>query len=116
MAGNGKQQPGDLQQLSALRALQQREAARGCLLALVLEGSALLAALLWLATLALDLPRLRIAAAGAFLVFTLAAAVVGVILVVQGSRPGARRLRRDHEEATRRGQVADRVVESDRGG
>jgi hypothetical protein len=113
MSGDGKQQIPDLQRLAALRAIQQREAARGCLLALVLEGGALLAALLWLATLALDTPRLRIAAAGAFLVFTLAAAVVGLLVVVQGNLPGSRRLRRDHEEATRRQQAADRVVESD---
>jgi hypothetical protein len=100
----------DLAMLTALRQRQQREAARGCLLVLVLEGAAILAVVLWLLAMGLGMPRLRLWAGGAFLVFTLAAAAAGLMLLVQGNLPGARRLRRDHAEASRRRQDADSVA------
>src|SRR5690606_28749097 len=102
------EQPSDVQRLEALRDRQRREAARGCLLAMVLEGAALLSVALWLVATALDLPRLARAGVGAFILFTLAAALVGVILLVQGNLPHHRRLRRDHEEATARYREEER--------
>ena len=92
----------ELKRLEALRAVQQREMGRGCLLALVLDGAAMLAGVLWLIATFLEMPRLRLTAAGAFLVFTLATAVVILILLVQGNLPGQRRLRQEHERATGR--------------
>ena len=111
-----KSDSADLHRLASLRALQQREAARGCLLALVLEGGAVLAVLLWLAGAGLEMPRLKLAAVGAFTVFTLAAAVVGIMILVQGNLPRQRRIRREHEEAIRRAQSADTVAGNDRAG
>ncbi len=89
----------EVQHLEALRQRQRREAARGCLLAMVLEGAALLSVALWGVAIALDLPRLASAGVGAFVLFTLAAALVGLLLLVQGNLPRHRRLRREHEEA-----------------
>ena len=101
--------------LTALRQRQQREAARGCLLVLVLEGAAVLAVVLWLSALGLGMPRLRLWAGGAFLVFTLSAAVVGLMILVQGNLPSSRRLRRDYEEARARESRADRFAGGERG-
>ncbi len=92
----------DLTQLEALRALQKREAARGCLLALVFEGAALLAVGLWIIAAALEMPRLQTAALGGFIVFSFLALVMGLILLIQGNQPKQRRLRREHEAAARR--------------
>lgn len=113
MATQPKSDAPDLQRLAALRALQQREAARGCLLALVLEGAAVLAVVLWLIGAGLAMPRLQLAAIASFAVFTLAAAGVGIVILVQGNLPGQRRIRREHEEAARRGERADTVAGTD---
>ena len=88
-----------LHELRALRARQQREAARGCLLALVLEGAALLGGLLWLVARLLEMSRLALTAAIAFAAFTLAALGVGLVLTIQGNLPQQRRLRSDLAEA-----------------
>lgn len=90
----------ELQRIEDLRVRQQRAAGRGCLIALVLEGAALLAAVLWLVAVALDMPRLRLAAAGAFLVFTLACALAAVLLLIGGNLPSQRRLRREAQART----------------
>ena len=99
---------GDPARLEALRARQQRQTARGCLLALVLEGAALLAAGLWVLAMFLELPRLKAAGLGAFVVFTLAALMVGLWLLVAGNLPAQRRLRQDYERsAGRPGSTVD---------
>lgn len=98
-----QQPPADqeLQRIESLRLRQQRSAARGCLIVMVLEGAALLAAILWLIATVLDMPRLRLAAAGAFLVFTLASALAAVLLLIGGNLPSQRRLRREAEARNR---------------
>lgn len=107
---NAKEQPGDskLHRIRMLRARQQREAGRGCLLALVLEGAALLAGLLWVLAVFLKLPRLSAAGLGAFVVFTLAALAAGVWLLIIGNLPGQRRLRRGDESARGGGDADSR--------
>lgn len=72
-----------------------RDAGRGCLLALVLEGAALLAVVLWVISWVFEFPRLRIAAMVAFAAFTLASAGVVLMMVILGNTPGQRRLRRE---------------------
>ena len=100
--GNTEPVDEELKRLEALRAVQQREMGRGCLLALVLDSAAMLAAVLWLIATLLEMPRLRLTAAGAFLVFTLAAAVTVLMMMIQGNLPGQRRLRQEHERALER--------------
>lgn len=72
-----------------------RDSARGCLLALVLEGAAILAGVLWGICALLDFPRLGLAAAIAFFAFTVAAVAVALLLVILGNTPAQRRLRRE---------------------
>ena len=90
-------QADDPARIEALRAQQQRQAARGCLLVLVLEGAALLAAGLWVLAIFLELPRLKAAGFGAFVAFTLAALAAGAWLLILGNLPSQRRLRRASE-------------------
>ena len=87
----------DRAKMAAAREMQRRDAARGCLLAAVLEGAALLAGLAWMLATAFDWRGLRTAALAAFLGFTAAAACVAAVMLVLGNRPAARRLRRDAE-------------------
>ena len=94
--------PDELRRLEAARELQRRDAARGCLLALVLEGAALLGGLAWLVALATRTRWLRVGAATAFLGFTAAAAAVIILMILLGNRPAARRLRERHRRATLR--------------
>lgn len=75
-----------------------RDSARGCLLALVLEGAAILAAVLWLICRLLGFPRLEMAAAIAFFAFTMAAIAVGLLLLILGNTPSQRRLRREAKD------------------
>lgn len=82
-----------------MRDRQRRQAARGCLLALVLEGAALLAGFLWVLAMFLELRRLAAAGLGAFVVFTVAALLAGAWLLIVGNLPTQRRLRREHEGA-----------------
>ena len=70
-------------------------AARGCLLAAVMETAALLGGGLWLAGAMLDWPRLRSAGQFAFAAFTIA--TIGVILAVVVL--GLRRKNTPHNEA-----------------
>lgn len=79
------------------RRAQQIDAARGCLVAAVLEGAALLAGVLWLIAFFLDLPGLMLTGKLAFIVFTGAALVVGVLLLILGNTRRHRQLRRDAE-------------------
>ena len=76
-----------------------RDSARGCLLALVLEGAAILAGVLWGISRLLDFPRLAFAAGIAFFAFTVAAMGVGLLLLILGNTPAQRRLRREAEAA-----------------
>ena len=92
----------EIDRLNAARELQRRDAARGCLLALVLEGAALLGGVAWLVALATATRWLQVGAATAFLGFTAAAAVVVAFMLVLGNRPAARRLRERHRQATLR--------------
>lgn len=68
-------------------------------MALVLEGAALLAAGLWVAAIFLELPRVKAAGFGAFVVFTLGAVAAGVVLLIMGNLPSQRRLRREHQQS-----------------
>ena len=79
-------------QEAADRGARRRDNARGCLLALVFEGAALLAAAAWGVSRLLALPALSRTTGFAFLVFTALAAGVCLLLVVTGNRRGRRDL------------------------
>jgi len=78
---------------AAAEVARQRDAATGCLLALVLEAAALLGGLLWLVGALAGLPAAARAGAFGFWAFTLAAAATGVALVIFGRDFGRRRRR-----------------------
>ena len=77
----------------AARTVQQRTTARGCLLALVLDGAAFLGGALWLVGVATGSPSLRSAGAFAFFAFTAATAGVLLFLVITGNTRRQRQLR-----------------------
>ena len=79
--------------LAVRREMQLRDAGRGCLLALVLEGAAILSGVLWLITWMFSFHRLATAAAVAFFAFTIAAFAVGLLVAILGNTPAQRRLR-----------------------
>lgn len=93
----------DMEQLRQRRAQQQRDAARGCLLAGVLEGAALLAAVAWGIGTLLEVHWLHRTAAAGFIVFTLGALAVLLMLLILGNTPAQRRLRREFEERQKAG-------------
>ena len=85
----------DPQKIHAARRQQKIDAARGCLVALVFELAALMAGVLWIIGHVTELQALATAGLFAFFAFTLAALVVGVVLLVVGNSRGERKLRDD---------------------
>ncbi len=85
----------------AQREMQRRDSARGCLLVLVLEGAAVLGALVWGIGWLFELPALRSAGMFAFLAFTVAAVVVVGIVLFIGNTTRQRRLRKIDDPAER---------------
>ena len=90
----------DEQALLAAARQQKIDAARGCLVAIVLETAALLAGLLWLVTWWLEAPKWGRAAALSFFVFTAAAILIAGLVVVLGNLPKNRKLREAAHRAT----------------
>ncbi|MEM1013367.1 MAG: hypothetical protein AAGI46_14240 [Planctomycetota bacterium] len=80
-------------QKEAERLAQRRDFARGCLLALILEGAALLAAVGWVIAVAAGWLEAGRALGFAFAVFTGAAAVVAFVIVVMGNTRKQRAIR-----------------------
>ena len=88
-------------ELARLRDRQRRDAARGCLLALVLQTAAVLAAVVWVVARSAGMGGLAQAGAFAFVAFTIAAVVAAVFLLVVQNLPRHRRLRAEADEAER---------------
>lgn len=80
------------------RQQQLRDAGLGCLLALVFEGAAILAGVLWGISRLLGFERLAMSAAVAFFAFTVAALGAGLLLLILGNTRAQRRLRREAME------------------
>jgi uncharacterized membrane protein len=90
-----------MRELRILRERQRREAARGCLLALVLEGAAVLAGVGWVLFRALGWPAGQRACEFAFLAFTISGVLVAFYLLIVQNLPKHRQLREEAEAIER---------------